>query len=209
MKNENIRDVFWGSSENHFPYYLFENGNKVFYTKNLDSTFSFKSFNIGMIDFEKEPYPLYEPVNDFTSIHYLLGGSAFLLIAAGIFLYLKPKKTHHVTGDEPEKTLSYPEEDELKFNTIELALIQKLMDASKSNRQFSVEDINIALGLGRKSLEIQKKGRTETINRINHKFKVIYNSSNDLIERVRLKEDKRFYNYVINNENAQKIREKM
>jgi hypothetical protein len=84
-------------------------------------------------------------------------------------------------------------------------LIQQLLDASKMKKQFSVEDINTALGLGRKSLEVQKKGRTETINRINHKFKVTSKSTTDLIERVRLKEDKRFYSYVINNENAQKI----
>ena len=60
-----------------------------------------------------------------------------------------------------------------------------------------MEDINFALGLGRKSLEVQKKTRTDTINRINHKFRVLTEDSRDLILRVRSELDKRFYNYVI------------
>jgi hypothetical protein len=205
VADDRIPSAFHGNSDHSHPRNIFAIGDTIYYTTSTDSSYKLHSFRISTKDFVEEPYPLYEPVDELMNTKYVLSGSVVLLLAAGIFLYLKPKKTNHVSADEPENIVIDPEEDELKFNTIELSLIQQLLDASKMKKQFSVEDINTALGLGRKSLEVQKKGRTETINRINHKFKVTSKSTTDLIERVRLKEDKRFYSYVINNENAQKI----
>ena len=80
-----------------------------------------------------------------------------------------------------------------------------MINHSKKGDHFSVEDINASLGLNKKTLEIQKKVRTETINRINHKFKIKYNLSADLIERIRSEEDRRFYKYIINEENGKLI----
>ena len=202
VADDRIPDAFHSKSDHTFPKNIFALGDTIYYTTSTDSSYKLYSFKISSKDFVEESFPLYEPVQDFTGKEYLLGGSALLLLVAGVFLYLKPKRTNNLAVDEHEIPVVDPEEDELRFNPIEFALIQQLLDASKLNKQFSVEDINTALGLGRKSLEVQKKGRTETINRINHKFKVIYKSSTDLIERVRLKEDKRFYNYFINKENA-------
>jgi hypothetical protein len=209
VTNDQIPDAFHGKADHTFPKNIFAIGDTIYYTNSTDSSYKLHSFRISTKDFVEESFPLYEPVEGFKGSQFILGGSVILLLAAGVFLYLKPKRTNDVATDEPEKMVIDPEEDELNFNLIELSLIQQLLEACKMNKQFSVEDINAALGLGRKSLEVQKKGRTETINRINHKFKIIYKSSNDLIERVRLKEDKRFYNYIINQENALKIREKM
>jgi hypothetical protein len=36
-----------------------------------------------------------------------------------------------------------------------------------------VDALNKILGVGKKSLEIQKKSRNDIINRINHKFKIL------------------------------------
>jgi hypothetical protein len=60
------------------------------------------------------------------------------------------------------------------------------------------------LGLTKKSLEIQKKIRTETLNRINHRFKMKFETDEDLIERIRSEEDRRFYRYIIREENGKK-----
>jgi hypothetical protein len=90
------------------------------------------------------------------------------------------------------------------FKSIELDLIEKIYKRSLEGKSYSVEDINAALGLSKKSLEIQKKIRTETLNRINHRFKILFDTEEDLIERVRLEEDRRFYKYIINEENGKK-----
>ena len=90
------------------------------------------------------------------------------------------------------------------FKSIELDLIEKIYNRSLEGKSYSVEDINAALGLSKKSLEIQKKIRTETINRINHRFKIIFNTEDELIERIRLEEESRFYKYIISEENGKK-----
>ena len=61
--------------------------------------------------------------------------------------------------------------------------------------------MNQCLGIKRKTIEIQKKIRTESINRINHKFNVVYDKETVFIERVRSVEDRRFFNYLISQEN--------
>ena len=53
-------------------------------------------------------------------------------------------------------------------------------------------------------MEIQKKIRTETLNKINHRFKLKHETDEDLIERIRSNEDKRFYRYIIREENGKK-----
>jgi hypothetical protein len=73
---------------------------------------------------------------------------------------------------------------------------------TKKGSHFSVDDINSSLGINKKTLEIQKKIRTETINRINHKFKIKHELENDLIERIRSEEDRRFYKYIIGEANG-------
>jgi hypothetical protein len=91
--------------------------------------------------------------------------------------------------------------NQLEFNAIEMELINKIISKSKKGEHFSVEEINSTLGLSKKSFEIQKKIRTETINRINHKFKLKFNLSAVLIERARSEDDRRFFEYKITNEN--------
>jgi hypothetical protein len=90
----------------------------------------------------------------------------------------------------------------VEFNELEKQLILFLIDKTNRSEVCNVEEINFSLGISKKTLEIQKRTRTETIHRINHKFRLIYEIENDLIERVRSEEDKRYYHYIINKENA-------
>ena len=62
--------------------------------------------------------------------------------------------------------------------------------------------MNNILGVIKKSIETQKKVRGDTINRINYKFKTHFELDVDFIERLRSESDRRFYNYIINKENA-------
>ena len=52
---------------------------------------------------------------------------------------------------------SEQENDGINFNAIEIGLIKKMLTNSKKGQHFSVDDINITLGLSRKTLEVQKK----------------------------------------------------
>jgi hypothetical protein len=55
-------------------------------------------------------------------------------------------------------------------------------------------------------LEVQKKIRTEIISRINHKFRVHSEGENDLIERVRSEQDRRYFKYMIRTENMDQLK---
>ncbi len=96
----------------------------------------------------------------------------------------------------------------IDFNEQEKNLINFLIEKSNINTLVSVEELNFSLGISKKTLEIQKRTRTETIHRINHKFRLKYDIDKDFIDRVRAEEDKRYYNYIINKENANLYKER-
>ena len=89
-----------------------------------------------------------------------------------------------------------------EFNTIESTLINKLIEKSNLESHLTVDEINSLLGIKKKTIEIQKRVRTEAIIRINHKFNVNFNLETTFIERKRSIEDRRYFNYIIIKENA-------
>jgi LPXTG-motif cell wall-anchored protein len=156
------------------------------------------SVKITMADFTSMDRGFYVPEREDESKY----GIAIIgiLILGGIIFFVRRRKKL--------KTKKEDQLDEINgigdFKSIELDLIEKIYNRSLEGKSYSVEDINAALGLSKKSLEIQKKIRTETINRINHRFKIIFNTEDELIERIRLEEDRRYYKYIISEENGKK-----
>ncbi len=98
------------------------------------------------------------------------------------------------------------EEDPIKFSPLEMTIIQLIIEKSNTQQYFTVNELNLHLGVKNKSIEIQKKIRTEAIIRINHKFNVNFQMDTVFIERVRSIEDRRYFNYYINDENAKMYR---
>jgi hypothetical protein len=93
-------------------------------------------------------------------------------------------------------------EDPIQFNALEKTIIGLIIEKSRTEQYFTVNELNLHLGVKNKSIEIQKKIRTEAIIRINHKFNVNCQMDTVFIERVRSIEDRRYFNYYINDENA-------
>jgi hypothetical protein len=199
--NNNIKDVFYGKSNGTSPVQLFESGDSIYYCSSTDTTHKLYSFPISRNDFTKEEYPLFIPYNGIEKKLIVLFSILFSLVALIlVILYIRKKQS---TTNLFEENIQESNSSEIEFNPIEFELLKKMVTAQNGSKSFSAEDINAALGLGKKTIEIQKKVRTETINRINHKYKIIFNLKNDLIERVRLEEDRRYYMYTINTENKQ------
>lgn len=197
LVNPIIKDIFFGSSKGIQVCNTFESKNIIYYTKFGDSTFKVYSFPISMKDFVKEPYPLYDTLDSEKTKNYSYIGGIIMLLIGGSIFYVKKKKRIALNPLDITSSDINKSDSPIEFNPLELELINKMAIHSRKGDHFSVEDINAALGLNKKTLEIQKKIRTETINRINHKFKIKYNSSAELIERIRSEEDRRFYKYKI------------
>lgn len=195
-----IQKAFFGNSKGVYAINTFEINNWLYYTSSNDPSMQIDSVKISMDDFEPMNTGFYEPVRN-NKIFYQVGIIIALVVGATIFIRRRRKKKQELSAKEDNITES---SDPSSFKSIELDLIEKIYNRSLEGKSYSVEDINAALGVSKKSLEIQKKIRTETINRINHRFKIIFNSEDELIERIRLEEDRRFYKYIISEENGKK-----
>ena len=83
------------------------------------------------------------------------------------------------------------------FNSIEVALIQLLLNATLKNETVEIFQINHVLGIKDKNLGLQKKVRSDVINAINDKYEFITQSKEVLIGSSRKEDDKRFFEYFI------------
>ena len=198
LNNTEIQKTFYGNSKNIYRINSFEINNWIYFNRNDDPTLQLDSVKITMNDFTPMNTGFYEPERE-NEWKYGIVIIGILTLGGIIFFARRRKKIKPKKEDQDDETNGIGD-----FKSIELDLIEKIYNRSLEGKSYSVEDINAALGLSKKSLEIQKKIRTETINRINHRFKIIFNTEDELIERIRLEEDRRYYKYIISEENGKK-----
>ena len=193
---------------------IFSVKNKVFF--NSRNTGNLDSLTLKMSQFKELPKPLYVP---HTSVKfYFIGGILLLVISILIlwFVYkrVQRKKNKGIDNtEEPQQVMTKISSAELlslekegyQFTELEHQLIQLFKYSDGSIRDLRVDELNESLGLKRKTLEIQKKIRTETIHRINFKFRKLTGKEEDLIVRHRSKEDKRFTVYKISEEMMREV----
>jgi hypothetical protein len=92
------------------------------------------------------------------------------------------------------------------FVGTELSLIQLLLEAASKNTNVEINQINRVLGIKDKNIGLQKKVRSDVINAINEKYAIIVNADIPLISSSRKIDDKRFYEYFINEEEIKSIK---
>ncbi len=86
--------------------------------------------------------------------------------------------------------------NKLELNDFELDFLKKLL--IKEGKQIDIESLNYLLGLSKKSLEIQKKNRSEFLNKLNQKIKEVLYTDENVIIRVKDEDDKRVFVYQLN-----------
>jgi hypothetical protein len=206
LTNMGLRDYFLGNSRSLIANNCFIEDSTLYFTFARDTTFQLYHTKITRKDFEEKGEPLYiKPVNG-----YLIGGLSLLaaFFLSG-FIFVKYKKKSVKTKHGYFPGMSFDQEDAtdpLHFIDEELTLIKAIHESTLQKRYFAVDDINTHMGIKRKTLEVQKKIRTEIISRINHKFRVHSEGENDLIERVRSEQDRRYFKYMIRTENMGQLK---
>jgi hypothetical protein len=197
--NNQIKEALIGKAGSELQT-TFEDDGKIYYTYSNDPTL--RSFTISMNDFKEEPYPIYIS-ESFENYNWLtILALSVIALASAILVYTKRKKSKKqlISIDKEESYSTDLTSNE--YNSIETTLINKLIEQSNIDSHLTVDELNSILGIKKKTIEIQKRVRTEAINRINHKFNVNYNMETTFIERKRSAEDRRYFNYIINKENA-------
>lgn len=201
LTSPKLSNIFYGNSIMIRPRTLFEDNGILYYTKSNDSTFQVFQEKIDLSDFDYVSDKLYVSnkltIKEFTAYAGITGMILFLLAGYGYFYFF----IKHRNAKEFDNKF-----DPL-FSPLEIDLIKQILQKSTKGDKTgcSSDDINHMLGLKKKSLEIQKKARTEAISRINQKYKSQFSTQEDLIVRIRTEEDRRFYRYIVNTENANKV----
>ena len=199
LTNSKIKDALIGIAGAELQT-TFEDDGKVYYSFLNDTTL--RSFSISMRDLKEEPYQLYIPEQNRMTIWIIIASISLISLSTLLFIYLKRR------GKQTQTNMIHKEEtysvdlNNNEFNSIESALINKLIEKSNIDSHLTVDELNSLLGIKKKTIEIQKRVRTEAINRINHKFNVNFNLETIFIERTRSIDDRRYFNYIINKENA-------
>jgi len=196
--NSKIKDELIGKAGAELQT-TFEDEGKLYYSFNNDP--SLRTVTISINDFKEEPYPIYYSENNenYRLITILIICLLTFTILTIVYKKRKRKFTLETKGKyEPDRIAFNSNE----FNTIESTLINKLIEKSNLESHLTVDEINSLLGIKKKTIEIQKRVRTEAIIRINHKFNVNFNLETTFIERKRSIEDRRYFNYIIIKENA-------
>jgi hypothetical protein len=153
-----------------------------------------KAYDFKISDFELINYKIFN--RDYSKIYITI--SIILVVLTFLFLLnfkLIKTKINSLSKKDVFTT-------DLDFNEVEKALINLLIGKAEKEQHSDVDEVNNVLGLAKKSLDVQKKLRTEHIHRINHKFKVNYNVNINLIERHKTEEDRRFIKYGISKANS-------
>lgn len=201
LVNQSVHNWFMGPSTYRAELFFADSNKILSYSKNVDTL---RSVVITPADFIAEPYSLYVVTNSHTKMYWLWAVPVLVVLIAG-FIFRKRIKHNNKTEQKQTNMIAadvLTEETDLDFTEMEKSVIHSFLTRKGADQFVTVEELNYWLGLSKKSLEIQKKVRRETLNRINSRYRELTKSDTDLIQAERSETDRRYYNYYISSKNA-------
>lgn len=191
----------------HYKYYV--NGTLYYLNK---KTGEYDSLNIPLNEFVKSELQIWDNNN----MNYALG--IIPLIALIGFFAIKRYRSQEKTTSANISNAIFTSSEHgnrpfgptniapiIRFNETEKQLLQLLIDKSKQNKTTTITEINYVLGIKDKNISLQKKVRSEVMNSINEKFSFLYPAHKQLIDNTRSLEDKRYFEYYIDDQNCNTI----
>jgi hypothetical protein len=204
-----IHNSIFKSKNTEFNQYLLRRSpNEDIYYYN-DSLYKYANNSKGfdqrallMTDFTKLDFPIWGLDNNY---YYLVALIFILAIIMTFFIWLYNKMVKKKIQQSNLKILKTKSIGQA-FIGSELSLIQLLLEAASKDMHVEINQINHVLGIKDKNIGLQKKVRSDVINTINEKYAIIVNADIPLISSIRKEEDKRFYEYFINEEEIKSIK---
>jgi len=157
----------------------FEINNKLYVFNSLSST-------IDSIEFKDNDFTSLSKNSSYSNYKNIIIVCIFLIIVLIIYYLFRNKNKSGIN-----------------INDFEKEFIMKLI--SQKGAIINIENLNYLLGLSKKSIEIQKKNRSEFLNKLNQKLKDVLNTEDNIIIRIKEEEDKRVFVYQLNLEYFEKI----
>ena len=84
-----------------------------------------------------------------------------------------------------------------------------LLKSSLQAKGTSIEELNRLLGVSGKTVEIQKKQRSDVITSINRKYRFAFKTNELFINKKRLEPDKRTFEYYIDYDQAMAFKDEL
>ncbi|MDZ4810576.1 MAG: LPXTG cell wall anchor domain-containing protein, partial [Bacteroidota bacterium] len=116
-----------------------------------------------------------------------------LSVIAGSGYYFWKKKKQNTGFPQQQENNSNGNHFVIPFSPLEIEVISTIAENSLKGNYTSIEEVNKALGVSKKNIEIQKKQRSDIITSINKKYSYIKQSPQELIEKRRTEFDKRSF----------------
>jgi len=171
------------------------NGEYVYWTNPVNGLYD--STRIDLSKFNYEGQAIWKKT--FHTKELILLAALVIVLAIFFFIQIRQPK-RQIVGDEELV------EQEAPFTGTELALLSLLLSKHKIGKTATIPEINYVLGLKDKNHGMQKKVRSEIINKINEKYLLISKGKEVLIQNIRSESDKRFFEYLVNPELVEHLR---
>jgi flagellar biogenesis protein FliO len=155
-----------------------------------------------MKDFSELDYAIWGLENDY---YYLTGTLLFIFLLVYISIKIYKKRVKKKVEQSNLKILKTKTVGQV-FVGVELSLIHLLLEAATMGIHVEIGKVNHVLGLKDKNIGLQKKVRSDVINTVNEKYAIIVNNEIQLISSIRKEEDKRYYEYFINDSELKSIK---
>ena len=142
-------------------------------------------------DFVDSGIAIYTPFQSGHSRPYWLLG--LLPVAAAVVLVYKQRKKPGVAAAAEMA----PADPLAVLDERDRSLLQSIYAATRNGRTTDIDTINSILGVTNKSLEIQKRQRSDALNAINTKMAKVLQTDAEVIIRTRSEQDGRTYYYTV------------
>lgn len=201
----------------HLPIASFAVDSVLYVGSQLDP---YDSVVISRADLTDMSIPIYTPLkpagllDSIEAESFLVVMFGFLSSFLGLLLY-KAKKTQPTPAVESlstpidiAKAVAAPESEkhQISFRSTrilelleerERSLLEFLFNHSADERLTTIEEINKVLGVQNRSVEIQKRMRSDLIGSINQKLNIVTRDKNPVVDKQRSEFDKRSFEYFI------------
>jgi hypothetical protein len=163
------------------------------------STGRYDSIYIDTTRFSTHTYEIWRNEAAFSDYIWMLP----LLVVLFVVAYIQYKKKRKLLLNS-----SMPDTEDSKhpFVATEISLLELLMAKQLQGLTVTIPEINYVLGLKDKNQGMQKKVRSDIINRINEKYSFLSQEKVSLVQNIRSETDKRFFEYHINPEHLERLR---
>jgi hypothetical protein len=196
----------------HIGSHLFYFKDSVLFAANLGLG-RLDSFTLSIKNFDVTTYPVFDSSasmrNQEKNVTLLFWLSLFISTSfGGLVYYYLLRRARRFSSDKLLLVKEQPSEHSshlanlrnIRLEQRELSVLYLIYSNSSNAETTSIDEINRALGLTRRSTEIQKKQRSEVIASVNKKFKYIFATNRNVLQKQRSTFDKRSFDYFIDND---------